>query len=328
MTINYNRDDHQLDRLFFHLTDCFNFPLKSLKKINDKVYLINFINDEHPLVIKKFPTYNKLKKQKLLTDYLVLNGFPTYTFMQRNDYLFREQNSYYAILQYLPKHEQVFTFDKENDRISGLNLLNHFHKESRKFAGMLTNDQLTIFPKLNLEERWYKRLDFFLSQEKIITNYIPLEYFREITYWSQWALLQMGDNKRERTLEEHAIIHGDVAHHNFLRAVNNRLYLIDFDLTAYAYPVYDYVQYALRTISFMNWNLDQLFTHKVYEKYKENRWFLSALTFPNEIIREWNQLIRLGKYHHEKWLTYGVKLALSRFPGQQYVFNRIRNMLS
>lgn len=87
----------------------------------------------------------------------------------------------------------------------------------------------------------------------------------ELISWANWSLAGMVRKRRFFQKEPSVILHGDVAHHNFLRDKNGKLHLIDFDLISIGPPSFDYLQYANRILPSIDWSLGKLGSLKEIE---------------------------------------------------------------
>jgi len=98
-------------------------------------------------------------------------------------------------------------------------------------------------------------------------------------------------NKEYFLKKPYCIIHGDVAHHNFILG-NDGLYLIDFDLAKMAPDILDDLQFCNRILPHLDWSLEKLSMYKPLEKNLQEKSFLSALIYPTDLLREWNYFLK------------------------------------
>ncbi len=75
--------------------------------------------------------------------------------------------------------------------------------------------------------------------------------------------------------QPHCIIHGDVAHHNFIRGKDEALSLIDFDLIGIAPSYLDLLQYCNRILPSLNWSAPALFSYKQIQPFEYEKSFLT-----------------------------------------------------
>ena len=113
----------------------------------------------------------------------------------------------------------------------------------------------TILPTFHLVEKWEERSTLFKRNLPLISFFLEREIITELINWVEWSL--SGLRQEKDTLEKlpKAILHGDVAHHNFMRTSKGDLFLIDFHLISIGPEIADYLQYANRILPFLNWSL-------------------------------------------------------------------------
>ena len=120
--------------------------------------------------------------------------------------------------------------------------------------------------------------------------------------------------------EPYCILHGDVAHHNFLRDSNGILHLIDFDLISIGPPSLDYLQYANRILPSVDWSFERLSHFSQYQELLNEKAFLYALAFPADIFREWNRVIREGSYKDQRKYDQVMDLTIGQFyPRKKFI---------
>jgi hypothetical protein len=71
--------------------------------------------------------------------------------------------------------------------------------------------------------------------------------------------------------------------------MDNKIYLIDFDLISIGKAERDYVQYASRMLLFIKWDLKKFQRIPIFHRYYHHPWFWYALSYPMDILREGNQ---------------------------------------
>src|SRR5690606_14014221 len=126
--------------------------------------------------------------------------------------------------------------------------------------------------------------------------FVQKEIINELLAWADWSLRGIEEEAWLFQSGRQVILHGDVAHHNFLRAKDQSLYLLDFDLVAIGSPHSDYLQYANRILPFMNWSFEELKEYPIFKYSLEEIGFLHALAYPTDIFREWISVIRIRSY--------------------------------
>ncbi len=291
-TVKNGGDDFFKNRLLTYFQDQFSFEIKELKPIRKQVYLVR--TDDRVFILKGFSSYHRLKLQEAFTASLLNEGFAkTYSFYEfaKEPPLFFER-TYYGCLEYIQPSGETFSYHLKKDRLEGLELLNLFHDTSEK----LVSRYQTVVPFFRQAEKWRERASLFLNNLPVIRYFVQKEIINELLSWADWSLKGIEEESGLFQSGRQVILHGDVAHHNFLRSRNNSLYLLDFDLIAKGTPHSDYLQYANRILPFMKWSFEDLGKYPIIKQYMDEKGFLFALAFPSDIFREWNRVIRERTY--------------------------------
>ncbi|PLS01281.1 phosphotransferase [Neobacillus cucumis] len=302
-------DDGYLNRLLSYFQSQFYEKIIQLTPLRKSVYLLKTVN--HTYIIKGYRSNNRLKLQEAFTATLRTEGFlKTYLFLSdpMKEQLFFE-GTYYGCIEYIPPHKTVFTFHTQRSRQEGLELLKLFHQTTATFESRYR----TLLPKGALIEKWTERLQIFSGNLPFIKYFLDDNVISELIHSANWSLAGMIKNRRFFQMEPAVILHGDVAHHNFLRDQNGLLHLIDFDLISIGPPSFDYLQYANRILPNLDWSLGKLATLKPIGKYLEEEAFLYALAFPADIFREWNRLIREKSYTDQAKIRQVMDLTINQF---------------
>lgn len=278
-----SRDEQDAVRLYFLLSRLIGKP-RQFFQINNRLYFIELHTGEKA-ILKQFRTINKLKKQIILTDHLTNNSFETYTFLKQYPIL-QDKQTNFAFIQYIEKNPEAFTYSSEKNRKEGLHLLNKFHQLTQSCP------YIRSFPSFDQFNKFVQRYEEFKNNLFLYENHPKFIELNELLDWAKWSLKKMDESKRELVKEPTLIVHGDVANHNFLNGQDNKLYLIDFDLSARAMQISDYLQYAGRILPYINWNLGELHNLPTLQHYVNSKWFLAGLAYPSDLLREINQLSR------------------------------------
>ncbi|WP_251549348.1 aminoglycoside phosphotransferase family protein [Neobacillus muris] len=302
-------DDDCFDRLFSYFQSQFSQKIVEGVPIRKNVFLVK--TAKQSWVLKGYQSINKLKLQEAFTATLRKEGFSkTYRFLVppsgEPPFL---NGLYFGCIEYIPPNQTGFSFRTQRNRQEGLTLLNSFHETTARFAARYQ----TLLSQADLYEKWIERFDIFCHHRPFLRRFIDHSLLSELVSWGNWSLEKMSSSHHLFTKEPKVILHGDVAHHNFLRAKNGELYLIDFDLIAIGPPVYDYLQYANRILFHLDWSLTNLWQHKQMKAYLSNKAFLSALAYPADIYREWNRLMREKSYTNERKVKQVIDLSLGQF---------------
>lgn len=282
-------DDSENIRLLSSFQEQFPFHIKEIYPIRDHVFKIN--TTKGVFILKGYSSYSRLKLQETFTATLRKEGFhKTYSFFQLDQEPIVYKNKYFGCLPFIEPHHRSFTFENEKEIQEGLNLLNEFHQITKNSVKRYQ----TILAEYNIQKKWTERFDEFVNNINAISKYIPKELISEWVYWAKWSL--EGINKYHSSLdkEDPVILHGDVAHHNFLRKKDGKLYLIDFDLISIGSKNIDLLQYANRILPFIHWKLTHLYQIKGFIPMLSNPVYLYALVYPTDLFREWNRIIREG----------------------------------
>ncbi|PLT34572.1 aminoglycoside phosphotransferase family protein [Bacillus sp. V5-8f] len=315
VTYKYKGDSDFFDCLLSYLKS-HHLNVKNIDRIHKQVLLLH-LNSGQKLIVKNFSSLKKWLFQKKLTSLLKQSGFSsTYEFCDGIP-PFEYDGSFYPLIEYIKPHPQKFNFHSYENRKQGLRLLSKFHQATK---GIVHDPSLEV-PIFNQLKKWEERLLVFKSFVPQISVIVSEDLLREWISWASWSLNGMG--KFEHLLQEKdiAIIHGDVAHHNFLRRNDGELCLLDFDLAALAPAAIDYLQYSNRILPSINYNLDGLREYDELKPFLKNLAFLYALAFPTDIFREWNRLFRENRTgshpnFHTVW-----KMTVESFP-ERMAFNR------
>ncbi|MBU8879536.1 aminoglycoside phosphotransferase family protein [Bacillus sp. FJAT-29790] len=322
-TVNNGGDDFFHNRLFSYLQEQFDFPIDEIQPIRQQVHLVKAKN--RTFILKGFSSYSKLKLQEAFSASLIQEGFKkTNTFYQfaEDPPLYFEQN-YYGCLEYIHPSNQLFTYHLPKNRLEGLDLLDEFHTATEK----LFYRYHSIIPAFKQIEKWQERAAVFLNNLPIIKYFIQNEIIHELLVWMNWSI--QGIQKESHLFQNgrKVILHGDVAHHNFLRAKNHDLFLIDFDLISLGTPHGDYLQYANRILPFLNWSFRDLSGYRKMKPFLNEKGFLYALAFPTDIFREWNRTIREKTYLQPLKIRQLVDMTVGQFSERQGFFKELKNQL-
>jgi len=321
MNINYHpRRDDFTDRLFSFLSHKLPFTLSRLIKIREHVFLVK--SDRLSFILKAFPNLSKLTLQQDLTASLIKAGFQeTYSFYQFTDEPLFFENSYYGCISYIKMSHQPFTFQSHDEREEGLDLLKKLHDVSEA----ILPDYNSLLPRQDLEAKWEDRFERFNLNLSIINYYVPDAVLASLIDWGKVALIGMRKWRGKFEKDRHVILHGDVAHHNCVRANTGELYLIDFDLVSIGSESSDILQYANRILPHLNWSQEALFKLGPISIFKPSLHFLYGLMYPSDIYREWNRVIRQNTYYRPERIAPLFDLTVRQFSERQRFIERLKN---
>ncbi|PLR83907.1 MULTISPECIES: phosphotransferase [Bacillus] len=315
-------DDCFHNRLLSFLKKEIRFELIEFRLIRKNVFFV--VTSQFPFILKGYSTLRRLKLQQAFTASLKKEGFQnTYSFydMTNGKPLFFEKN-YYGCLEYLEKGDRPFNYRSASSRIAGLNLLAEYHNVSKKLAKRYES----LLPTYKLLEKWQERLLLFKKNLPVVSYYVDQQIIDHLIHCGEHVLTYLKKTKEEPQSDSETILHGDVAHHNFLQT-GKKLHLIDFDLISIGPESADYLQYANRILPFINWSAGELFRHPILETYKNDQLFLYSLMFPTDIFREWNRVIREETYRDPKKLTVVKSMTTDQFLLRQQFMIEVNDMV-
>ncbi|WP_404428837.1 phosphotransferase [Sutcliffiella horikoshii] len=276
------KDDFNRNRLFFRLAQETRLIIHSYSKIKNNLYKIQ--TEDGQYILKGYTELSNLDSIIRFSQLLHKSGFHTglmYEKFTDGQFLLFEQGLVWVLLKYIAL-KRKFSFSKEKDREDGLLTLQKFHQHSKTLLPNLLPD----LPKENTVVKWQNRLRIFESHAPFLAKWFNPNVIGEIVYYSHLSLNTLAKDYVET---EEVALHGDVASHNFIRAADNKLYLIDYDLLSVGSAEWDFVQYASRILPFIKWNGSLFQLHSsLMEMGRDHPWFRTALAFPMDILREGN----------------------------------------
>lgn len=323
MKNNLQGDDLFLDRLFSYLNDRFSFNIQYITPVKNRVFKIH--SSEKVFILKGFHSYHRLKLQEAFSYSLQNEGFKhTYSFLKFGEEMLFFEGTYYGCLEYIEPAKTPFSYKTDSERLEGLELLERYHLATSR----LVRRYNTLLSTFRILKKWRERTARFMRNISVKKFFIQKEMIDELLRWADWSL--KGMEKEIPLIEKKAdvILHGDVAHHNFLRAQDNRLYLIDYDLISIGPPMWDYLQYANRILPFLHWSLAELANFKKFSSLLEENVFLFALAYPSDIFREWNRAIREHFFTKAEKLRPVLDLTVNQFSERQRFFRELQNMIN
>ncbi|MFC4800944.1 phosphotransferase [Neobacillus sp. GCM10023253] len=318
-----NGDDAYFDRLFSYFQSQFQGEISKFVPIRGNVFLIK--TKKQSYILKGYSNHRKLKLQEAFTATLRKEGFKkTYRFLEppSKEQLYFE-GTHYGCLEYLSANKSAFSFHTRSNRQEGLDLIEQFHDTTKSFEKRYR----TLMPNGDILAKWTERYHLFLNNLPFLRHFIKEPFVSEMVSWAYWSLTGMEQQQTFFHNEADVILHGDVAHHNFLRDKTGKLHLIDFDLINIGPPVFDYLQYANRILPFIDWSYDNLLTYTQMKKYKREPAFLYALAYPADIFREWNRIIREKSYSDETKLRQVIDLSVGQFTDRKNFVEQLKDLL-
>ncbi|WP_244906707.1 phosphotransferase [Neobacillus soli] len=321
--MNKNGDDDYFDRLLSYFQSQFYERIIGLIPIRKSVFLLK--TKKNTYIIKGYRTNSRLRLQEAFTTTLRREGFTkAYLFLAPpvKEQLFFE-GTYFGCIEYIAPNKIDFSFHSQKNRLDGTELLNQFHNTTASFAARYR----TLLPNGRLIEKWTERLHVFSTNIPFLGYFINEPFISEIVSWAKWSLAGMEKHQAFFKKEPVVILHGDVAHHNFLRDTLGQLHLIDFDLISIGPASMDYLQYANRILPFIDWSFERLASHKHIKKYLHERAFLFALAYPADIFREWNRMIREKSYNDPVKYKQVMDLTIGQFYARKKFIDHLKDLL-
>jgi hypothetical protein len=323
MNNNMRRDDNY-GRLSFLLQNEYDLFVKNVSYIKPKVLLIH--TNEGTKVLKGYHSLKQATLQVIYMKSLRQAGFyavPSLKTDTLNSGIIYYHNMYWILQDYISSCVP-FSFVSSQERKDGLALLERYHHYSKL---LLKNPFLQAYlPLYSLYDKWWRRYQCFLYYLPFIRTKLSEDTIDFILQSANGSLQSLVQFYSYLKAEAHSIIHGDVASHNFLRAEDSTLYLIDYDLIAIAPKSIDYLQYANRILPSLEWSLAGLQELPQIRKQLHKRWFLSALMFPADILREWNAFITRHSFHPH-FISNVIEYTNSQFEKRKQFVQQICDML-
>lgn len=323
MTFNQKGDDEYFIRLLSYLRSQFKENIVEMEPYRKSVILIKTDNNHY--MLKGFQTNKRLRLQEAFTSTLRKEGFSkTYLFVHSpiKEPLFFE-GTYFGCMEYIPPNKIPFSFHSQKNRQEGLDLLEQFHGVTSSFESRYR----TLISKGIIIEKWKDRAKLYSANLPVLKYFINEKILNELMNWANWSLTGMKRHRSLFTNEPFCILHGDVAHHNFLRDSKGTLHLIDFDLISIGPASLDYLQYANRILPSLDWSFDRLAHFSQYENLLKKKAFLYALAFPADIFREWNRLIREGTYRDPQKYNQVMELSVGQFYSRKKFIDSLKVLI-
>lgn len=107
-----------------------------------------------------------------------------------------------------------------------------------------------------------------------------------------WDTLHLVDGVRK------TVCHGDLNRRNFIRAEDNQLYLVDWEMVKIADPILDISQLLVQYVDFKNWDawFDLYGLHITYDIYQRIEWY-SMLNLLNMIKKDFRENRMIAMNH-------------------------------
>jgi len=322
-SVNKKGDDDYFNRLLSYFQSQFLEKIIQLEPIRKSVFLLKTAKNTY--ILKGYHSDSRLRLQEAFSATLKKEGFlETYLFLTPHvkEQLFFE-GTYFGCIEYIAPNKTPFSFHTQKNRQEGLELLEKFHQTTASFETRYR----TLLPNGKLMEKWTERHHIFSNHLPFLKYFMKEPFISEMISWADWSLAGMKKHQNFFRNEPNVILHGDVAHHNFVRDRNGRLHLIDFDLISIGPPSYDYLQYANRILPYSDWSFENIGSLKQLRKYLPKKAFLYALAYPADIFREWNRLIREKSYTDQVKLKQVMDLSISQFYTRKKFIDQLQEIV-
>jgi hypothetical protein len=318
--INTKGDDQFFNRLLSYFQSQFTEKIIQFYPIRSLVFYLE--TEKNTYILKGYRSNKRLKLQEAFTETLRKEGFlKTYKFVAppAKESLYFE-GLYFGSTLYINPNKTPFSFHTGKSREDGLALLTHFHRVTGNFETRYRR----LLSKADIYEKWTERMNIFLTNLPYLSYFLNEPLTAEIVSWGNWALKGLQPSQAYFLKEPLVILHGDVAHHNFLRDAAGDLYLIDFDLISIGPAVNDYVQFANRILPFLDWSFEKLAKLSPFDVYLQDQAFLYALAFPADLYREWNRIVREKSFSDQSKIQHVMDLTIGQFYARKKFIDVIR----
>ncbi|TYS19603.1 aminoglycoside phosphotransferase family protein [Rossellomorea vietnamensis] len=318
--IDMTSGDGFQNRLLFLLKSKLGSQTLTLRKIKEGKWKVQ--TDYGNWFLKLYSSSRRLELQKEVMEELSKEGFikiPSFHPIHQTDSIVIDGKA--AGLTKWINTVGNFTYHTYSERQEALAVLEKFHRISR---AALMRKEFNSLKDQRLLEKWRARLDEFVGNRQKLSVLVPLEVIDTYILLGEQALAGM---VKSGFSEEPCILHGDLAHHNFLRDTNQELLIIDLDLISSGPPEVDYIQFANRIFPHINWSLDLLWKHGQLSKYKESSTFLHSILYSSDIFREWNRFFRESRSYQKSVWYYLIDLTLYQFQSRMACCREIQKNL-
>ena len=296
------RGDFNSNRLFFYLKKVEKLQIKHVNKIKENLYKVGTFNTT--FILKGFTDELTVQTNVVINQHLQQEHFfqcvSYYQFVNGNYYI-ELDNMFWAMTTYIPQMRKV-SFTYKRDREAGILLLRALHDTSKNLS-LLKN----FVPAERNIENWLIRLQRFEHNAALLIDLIDEHTIKDIISYSKQSLLTLQQLPFSKE-EEHVLLHGDVASHNFLKGKDEQFYIIDFDLASIGPKEWDYVQFTNRILPSIGWDEKKFLQMPILPSLlKNNQRYRVAITFPMDILREGNKYINGQSTFAAHFLSYYAK---------------------
>lgn len=301
------QEGDETKRLLLYAENRLQEPIVHWRRLRDRVWLVG--TKTKKVMMKQYGSDARLKRQMLLTSELQKSGFTQTCRFLEDESGSPFQGKTFGFMAYIEEDPAGFTFGTEEDIRAAFRLLKQYHEKTAHFPQAVKME----FPRFFQLRKWQARYRAFLENKEQIVRYLPETYFTAYERWAGEALNRLEKKQHWLHRPPYCITHGDVAHHNFLRAKNGKLYLIDFDLARLAPAWTDDLQFCNRVLPAASWSLAALENWGMLDGAPDRETFLEALLYPTDVLREWNRFAGSGKKEKEQYWPHLSPLSIGQF---------------
>ncbi|KMY54884.1 hypothetical protein AC623_13850 [Bacillus sp. FJAT-27231] len=313
MKNKFYQGDDLTPRLLFLLSARLEETIQTVFPLKKGKWLV--ITKKHKWFLKRYSSLSQLEKQIQLHRFLSNNGFKkVIPFHPISPIKFEKQ--VFAVMPFIEPSKKPFRFQTKAEREEALQLLALFHQKTENVSEEMASG-FHMFDQISV---WRKRLTAFQSLLPELVRYFPppiLEHYTDMGKWClEHVVEQPGDEGRM------AVIHGDVAAHNFFRSAAGSLYLIDFDLAARAPALFDYVQWVNRVLPIVGWDVEKIMEHRVLSLYARKKNWLIYTMFPADVFRECRRVMSTSSKEKRIAYQHAYELTVKSFTKRKEFFKK------
>lgn len=273
------RDEIYTNRLSSFLLHDGGLNIASVSAVKPNVFYIVTVAEE-AFILKKHYKWTIVKQQWDFFEQLKNTAIIPFHYYPNGKKIISQDHNYWTISPFIKGDKLQYKHKKDRDR--AVSTLHQFHDNARGIHVSLPVSKDLFFV------RWARRLQSFKKTEQFFKENGFTALYNAIVKSMHFYLKQVKKlswEKEEKEAQDCGYwLHGDVAAHNFIRY--DQTYLIDFDLLTCGSQLYDYIQLAQRFLPYIDWNLDELLAYRMVAEKDIKKW-LTAVSIPSDIIREW-----------------------------------------
>jgi NAD+ synthase len=291
MKYNMRRDDSYMSRLRYFFKDKGSLDTDTISPVKSKVWKIKAYGQWW--IVKAFQRKTAYKLWSLFLQLPQETSFVRFVPFPNGEKAIEDFQGYlWCLMPFI--NGEVFQFTDNTDRKKAIQLLTSFH---HKASGLKINvsPPRSFLDKLESRiKRFMNTKDIFISQGSFMFyQKAEKDLIQKLETMGKWKWGKLEQSARRKKI----LIHGDSAQHNFIKD-ENQCYLIDFDLVHYAPLVYEWIQLAQRFL-LEGLTIDDLWEYDIFRFYQQDPFFQFGLSFPNDLLREWDFQVKKVKSAHE-----------------------------